>query len=236
MQRAPDLVQEIHRIASRRGWSQAELARSLGIHRSILVHARGGRRAFTGPVLARISRTFGDVPEMKELIWAYLRYDLPVDAEERGCLKVAIPPAEDLPEPIIAALRRFVRTFPLHLLSGRGLVISGRSAKTLSAASRFLDEGLRAAGVRVHRRPASHPVGPSEREVIAHARLLILERADGGKETAGRLVAAQLGEDHPVVVTTACGLDAVFDPALARELRSRADELSIDTVAVPGHA
>jgi hypothetical protein len=72
--------------------------------------------------------------------------------------------------------------------------------------------------------------------VIAHARLLILERVDGGRETAARLVAEQLGEDHPVVITTAHGLDADFTPALARELRSRADQLSIDTVAVPGHA
>ena len=236
MKRAPDLVQEIHRIASRRGWSQAELARSLGIHRSILVHARGGRRAFTSPVLARITRTFGDVPEMKELIWAYLRYDLPVDAEERGCLKVAVPEAADLPEPTIAVLRRFVRTFPLHLLNGRGLVVTGSSAKALSCASRLLEDGLRGAGVRVHRRPASHPVGPSEREVIAHARLLILERVDGGRETAARLVAEQLGEDHPVVITTAHGLDADFAPALAQELRARADQLSIDTFSVPGHA
>lgn len=236
MQRAPDLVQEIHRIAARRGWSQAELARYLGIHRSILVHARGGRRAFTSPVLARITRTFGDVPEMRELIWTYLRYDLPVDAEERGCLRVAMPKAEDLPEPIVATLRRFVRTFPMHLVSGRGLVVTGSSARALSCASRLLEEGLRDAGVRVHRRPASHPVGRAEREVIAHARLLILERVDGGRDIAARLVAQQLGEDHPVVVTTASGIDAVFDPVLARELRGRADQLAIDSVTVPGHA
>jgi len=236
MQRAPDLVQEIHRIASRRGWSQTDLARSLGVHRSILVHARGGRRAFTSAVLARIVRAFGDVPEMKELIWTYLRYDLPVDAEERGCLRVAVPKADDLPEPVVAALRRFVRTFPLHLVTGRGLVVTGRSAKALSAASRLLDEGLRSAGVRVHRRIASHPVGPAERALIAHARLLILERVDGGKETAARLVAEQLDEDHPVVVTTACGLDAVFEPALAREMRSRADLLALEDVTVPRHA
>jgi len=236
MQRAPDLVQEIHRIASRRGWSQAELARSLGIHRSILVHARGGRRALTSSVLARIVRTFGDVPEMRDLVWTYLRYDAPAGVEERGCLKTAIPPAEDLPEPIVAAIRRFVRTFPLHLVSGRGLVITGRSARALSAASRLLDEGLRGAGIRVHRRTANQPVGPSERALIAHARLLILERVDGGKEIAARLVAEQLGEDHPVVVTTAAGIDALFEPRLARELRSRTDALAIESITVPGHA
>jgi hypothetical protein len=58
----------------------------------------------------------------------------------------------------------------------------------------------------------------------------------GGGETAARLVAEQLGEDHPVVITTAHGLDADFAPALAQELRARADQLSIDTFSVPGHA
>lgn len=236
MQRAPDLVQEIHRIASRRGWSQAELARYLGIHRSILVHVRAGRRAFTSPVLARIVRSFGDVPEMKELIWTYLRYDLPSGPEERGCLKVAVKQPTELAEPAMLALRRYVRTFPLHLVDGSGLVISGSSAKDLSLATRLLEEGLVCAGVRVHRRVAGDPLGPTEHATISRCRLLILERVDGGKATAMRLVAEQLAADHPVVVTSAHDLESVLGARLARELRAKSCQLSLDSIPVPAHA
>ncbi len=233
MHRTPDLVTEIHRLASRRGWSQAELARQLGVSRSTLVHARGGRRWFTTDVMARISRLFGDVPTMKDLVWSYVRYDFPAGPEEKGILPLAEKRRTDLPGDAVDAIRRFVRSFPMRLVDGHGLVLTGGSARMLSLASRSVADGLASAGVRVHRRAASDPLGPTESAAIGKSRLLVLERIDGASDAVVALLESQLAAERPVVLTSAKAIDTVLGQRLARLLRSRTTLIRLDSPSSP---
>jgi len=216
-----DLVTEIHRLAAKRGWSQAELARNLGVNRSVLVHARGGRRWLTAETIARVTRLFGDVPTMKDLVWAHLRYEYPVGDEEKGVLALPEKRSTGLPEGATEAIRRYVRAFPMRLVDGHGLLITGGSARLLTLASRTVADALSIAGVHVHRRSAALPLGPTEAAAIERSRLLVLERMDGASEASRRLLESHLGSERPVVVTSARDLEEVLDERVARLLRSR---------------
>lgn len=232
-----DIVIEIHRLGARRGWSQSELARQLGVNRSVLVHARGGRRTLTAPVLARVARVFGDVPMMKELVWGYLRYEHPVGSEELGVLpQTDEPDTSGLTPAARAALRKFVRTFPQRLVDGRGLVLRGSSAKVLSLAADTVTRGLSAAGVLVARRLALDPVGPTEAAYLKRVRLLVLERVDGGGLSGRLLVAESLATERPLVVTTAGDLVAVLGVPLARDLAARCPSIVVDECPAAPHA
>jgi len=236
MPHSSDLVTEIHRLATRRGWSQAELARQLGVDRSTLVHARSGQRWYTAGTIARISRLFGDVPELKDLIWTFLRYEYPVGAEEKGILALPTKRRTGLPEDATETIRRYVRSFPMRLVDGRGLIVTATSARMLSLAAREIEDSLTASGVRVHRRAAHGSPGPTEAEAIARSRLLVLERIDGGGEVGARLLASQLASERPVVVTSAKDIDTVVDEQIARQLHARATLLAIEAPCSVGDA
>lgn len=229
MPRPADIVTEIHRLAAQRRWSQAELARRLGVNRSVLVHARGGRRPLTTPVLARVARLFADVPVMKELLYSYLRYEHPVGAEELGVLPRSTEPgAPGIAPKALAVIRRYVHTFPLRLLDGRGLLVRGASAKALTAAADYLTTALSKAGVSVARRNALDSVGPTEATRLKRVRLVVLDRVDSGGLPGRLLVSDCLACERPLVVTTAADLVPTLGETLARDLANRCTTVDVD--------
>lgn len=234
MPRPADIVTEIHRLASQRRWSQAELARRLGVNRSVLVHARGGRRPLTTPVLARVARLFADVPVMKELLYTYLRYEHPVGTEELGVLPRSTEPGTlGLPPKARAVIRRYIHTFPLRLVDGRGLVIRGSSAKALTVAADYLSSALSSAGVSVARRSALDSVGPTEAARLKRVRLVVLDRVDSGGLPGRLLVAECLASERPLVVTTAADLAPTLGETLARDLARRCTTVDVDVPPAP---
>ncbi|MEO7921876.1 MAG: helix-turn-helix domain-containing protein, partial [Thermoanaerobaculia bacterium] len=77
MKLTSSLIRELDRLARDHGWSNTELARELGVHRSILVHARGGRRRLTSDTLSQIALRFGASPGIRDLVWNYLAVEHP---------------------------------------------------------------------------------------------------------------------------------------------------------------
>lgn len=230
---APDIFREIERLARRRGWSQAELARQLGVDRTLLAHLRAGRRTLTTRFLARTARAFAEEPSLKEWYWRYFRDEMPVDCEEpvlpvTRCLAVVIP------APAQRTLRVFVRTFPHQLIDGRGLVIRSDDERCLSSAASYISETLRRTGVSVAQRLAHRPVLPSEAPVLRRARLLVVERVEYAHAAVRDIIAERLNMERPVVVTTAADLAVRLDPDLVRVLRLRCPELLITCSVADG--
>src|SRR5262249_18074375 len=128
MRTAPDIVREIERLARKRGWSQRELARQLSVSPTLLSPLRGGRRRLATVMLARICSVFATEMSVKECMWTYLRYEMPLGPEDAGVLAVPARAASTLDQQTRTALRRFVRAFPHRLVDGRGLLITGASA------------------------------------------------------------------------------------------------------------
>lgn len=224
----PTIFREIDHLAQRRGWSQTELARRLGVNRSLLAHLRSGRRVPTTRFLARTARTFAGVDVFRDLFWYYLRYQMPVGAEE-PVLSLACASIPDLPDKVLQALHGYVRTFPLHLVDGRGLIIRSSAASLLTAASQFVAGSLRGAGVAVGQHAARLPILPTEGETMRRARLVVVERAEYASETVQELLAERLKLEQPVVVTTAIDLSGRLDDELAERLAARCSEIYIPT-------
>ncbi|MBP7797373.1 MAG: helix-turn-helix domain-containing protein [Thermoanaerobaculaceae bacterium] len=223
---APDIFREIERLARRRGWSQAELARQLGVDRTLLAHLRAGRRVPTSRFLARTARAFSEESSLKESLWLYFRDEMPVDAEA-PVLPVGLCQAAALSIEARRSLRLFVRTFPHHLIDGRGLIIRSSDERTLSSAATFIAEALRASGVSVAQRLAHRPVLPSEVPVLARVRLLVVERAEYANAAVRDIIAERLNMERPVVLTAAADLADRLDADLIRVLRLRCQELRI---------
>ncbi len=222
---APDIFREIDRLARRRGWTQAELARQLGIDRSLLVHLRAGRRMPSTRFLAKAARAFAEEASLRDTLWHYLLYELPVGPEE--AVVRADRSAADLPPEAERSLRAYVRTFPHHLVDGRGLVIRCSDASLLSAAASFVAESLRRGGVVVAQRAAHLGVLPSEAAALRRARLVVVERAEYASAAVQDLLAERLDLERPVVVTTATPLSGRLEDDLVRVLGRRCSEVQI---------
>lgn len=226
MTSAPDIFREIDHLARRRGWSQGELARQLGVDRTLLTHLRAGRRVPTTRFLARTARAFAEEMSLRDMFWHYLRYVIPIGDEEP--VAHAEPgDAPGLPVEAGKALRAYVRSFPHHLIAGRGLVICSVAAPLLTAAADFVAEELRKNGVMVAQRRAHLPVLPSEAESLRRARLVVVERAEYASAAMRDILAARLDLGQPVVVTTATDLAGRFEDDLVRVLSSHCTEICI---------
>lgn len=226
MPSVPDIFREIDYLAQRRGWGQTELARQLGVNRSLLAHLRAGRRQPTARFLARTARTFAEADIFRELFWHYLRYQMPVGAEE-PVLSLARAGAPDLPDKALQALRGYVRTFPHHLVDGRGLIIQSSTAPLLTAAGDFVADSLRQGGVVVAQHAARLPILPSEAETLRRARLVVVERAEYATAAVQDLLAERLNLERPVLVTTATDLSGRLEEDLVRRLIARCSEVHI---------
>lgn len=231
MTSAPDIFREIDRLARRRGWSQGELARQLGVDRTLLVHLRAGRRVPSTRFLARTARAFAEEMSLRDSFWHYLRYEIPLGAEEPV---VNVDPGDvpGVPADAGRALRAYVRGFPRHLVAGRGLIIRSDTAPLLTAAADFVAETLRKSGVVVAQRMAHLPVLPSEGESLRRARLVVVERAEFASAAVRDILAARLNLGLPVVVTAATDLWGRLEDDLVRVLRAHCGEVRI----VPPHS
>jgi len=223
---APDIFREIDRLARRRGWTQAELARQLGVDRSLLVHLRAGRRVPSTRFLGKAARAFAEEASLRDTLWHYLLYELPIGAEE-AVVRVDRSAAAHLPAEAERSLRAYVRTFPHHLVDGRGLVIRCSDAPLLSAAASFVAEALRRSGVVVAQRAAHLGVLPSEAAALRRARLVVVERAEYASVAVQDLIAERLDLERPVVVTTATALAGRLEDDLVRVLGRRCTELHV---------
>lgn len=223
---APDIFREIDRLARHRGWSQGELARQLGVDRTLLAHLRAGRRVPTTRFLARTARAFAEETSLRDSLWHYLRHELPVGAEE-PVIPVEASDAPSLPDDAEQALRAYVRTFPHRMIDGRGLVIRSDSAPLLSAASYLVAESLRRSGVLVAQRAAHLAILPSEAAALRRVRLVVVERVEYASAAVRDILAERLNLGMPVVVTTATDLAGRLESDLERVLRSRCSEVSI---------
>jgi len=223
---APDIFREIERLARQRGWSQAELARQLGVDRTLLAHLRAGRRIPTSRFLARTARAFAEEPSLKDSLWLYFRDEMPIGCEEPVLAVTQLLPATLSPE-AQRSLRLFVRTFPHHLIDGRGLIIRSSDERSLSSAAGFIAEALRRMGVSVAQRLAHRAILPSEAPVLRRVRLLVVERAEYANAAVRDIIAERLNMERPVVVTTATDLTDRLEADLIRVLRLRCPELRI---------
>lgn len=222
MQRVAELVRALDRLARERGWSRAEMAAFVGLSRSTLVHAAGGRRVLTTQALIRISRALPELGDLlKDLYWTYIRYEAPLGPDEVGTLPASNEPVTTLPERDRDQLQGYVRAFPQRFVEGRGLVVVGRSAAQLSAAASLVSTGLTTAGLAVARRPAKDRVHASEVAPAARARLLVLERVDFMTPDARTLLVRRLEALLPFVLTTASpDLEASLGEDLASAVRT----------------
>lgn len=223
---APDIFQEIDRLARRRGWSQTELARQLGVDRSLLVHMRAGRRVPSTRFLAKTARAFAEETSLRDSFWHYLQYEMPVGAEE-PVIRVEPNDTPGLPAEAEKVLRAYVRTFPHHLIDGRGLIIRSDAAPLLTTAAAFVAESLRRSGVIVAQRAAHLPVLPSEAAAMRRARLVVVERAEYASAAVQDILAERLNLERPVIVTAATDLSGRLEGDLVRVLAARCSEVRI---------
>lgn len=229
MHRSTDLLRTLDRLARERGWTRAKLATYVGLHRSTFVHAAAGRRVLTTQAIARICRALPEVPELKDLFWDYVRYEIPLGSEENGILPSCDEPASTLPERERDQLLGYVRAFPTRFVEGRGLIVVAGESRTLSEAASLVETALTSAEVGVARRLATDPIHSSEMPNLDRARLLVLERVDFAKPPARALLAVRLQRLLPVAITTAT---ADLVPSLG-EVLARALQAHCETVTLP---
>jgi len=229
----PDIFREIDRLARRRGWTHGELARQLGVDRTLLTHLRAGRRVPTTRFLARTARAFAEEQTLRDCVWHYLRYELPVGPEEAT---VAVDPGgvPSLPVDAGKVIRAYVRSFPRRLVDGRGLILRSASVPHLGAAAEFIAETLRRNGVVVAQRSAYLPVLPSDAAALKRARLVVVERVEFASAAVRDLLGARLDLGQPVVVTIATDCAGRIEPDLERVLRAHCTDLRIVPSAVDG--
>jgi len=230
---APDIFREIDRLAQRRGWTQTDLARQLGVDRTLLAHLRAGRKVASSRFLARAARAFAEEDSLRDVVWHYLRYEMPVGAEE-PVIRVEPGDLPGLSGEAEQSLRAYVRTFPHHLVDGRGLVIRSDSAAILSSAASLVADSLRRAGVVVAQRTAHLPVLPSEATALRRARLLVVERAEYASAAVQDILAERLHLEHPVVVTAATDLSGRLEDDLVRMLARQCTEVRVNPPAADG--
>ncbi len=167
------------------------------------------------------------------MFWHYLRYESPIGDEE-PVVYVEPGDAPALPNDAGRALRGYVRSFPRHLVAGRGLVIRSDAAPLLTTAAEFVAEALRKNGIVVAQRRAHLPVLPSEAETLRRARLVVVERAEYASAAMRDILAARLDLGQPVVVTTATDLAGRLEDDLVRVLNGHCTEIRIFPPASDG--
>jgi len=229
----PDIFRELDRLAQRRGWTQADLARQMGVDRTVFAHLRAGRKTASSRFLARAARAFAEEDSLRDVIWHYLRYEMPVGAEE-PVIRVEPGDVPALSSEAEQTLHEYVRTFPRHLVDGRGLVIRSDSAPLLSSAASLVADSLRRAGVVVAQRTAHLPVLPSEAIALRRARLLVVERAEYASAAVQGVIAERLQLEQPVVVTTATDLSGRLEDDLVRMLGRQCTEVRVNPPVTNG--
>lgn len=208
MSHVSDLLRALDRVAAQHNWTVTQLASFMGVHRSVLVHARGGRRVLTTQALAHLALTFPDRADLKDLVWAYLQTEVLTGPDVTGRLR--LPPARGssgLAPSVREPLRRYVRSFPKRYFEGRSLALVGDAAEVISRATDFACSLLTDAGLPVPRRQARERLRESEVRELVQARVLVLDRVEFASETTRSLLHERATQGRPTVVSTACPID-----------------------------
>lgn len=231
MKLTSSLIRELDRLARDHGWSTVELARELGLNRSTLVHARGGRRRLTSDTLAQIAQRFGASPGVRDLVWHYLAVEHPelreadpVSRRERR----AEGEAERLAPETRKALRLYVVKFLRAYFEGRGLFLTGDDATALSASVRYLLAECARRDILAVQIAGHRSVTASEGRDALAAGLLLVERVDFASGSVAELLKRRGGLGKPFVVTSAHAPTDVADPFLARVLVSMTRPLRVE--------
>lgn len=207
MSHVSDLLRALDRVAAQHNWTVTQLASFMGVHRSVLVHARGGRRVLTTQALAHLALTFSDRADLKDLVWAYLQTEVLTGPDVTARLK--LPPARGsgLPPAVREPLRRYVRSFPKRYFEGRSLALVGDAADVISRATDFTCGLFTDMGLPVPRRQAKERLRESEIRELVQARILVLDRVEFASESVRALLHERASQGRPTLVSMSRPLD-----------------------------
>lgn len=183
------LIRELDRRGRARGWSVADVAASIGVHRTRLVHMRRGTARLSLSSLHEIARQFPDDTAMRDLVWGYLTFDVPCRRRCRAEPRAAPPP----PDPAaVAVVRRVLLGLPSLLVSGGGLAFVDPSPARLARVLDTIEAACRAQGVGVARERASAAVGGERRRLLLAIPVLLLDGAASVRPSVASVVAHRL--------------------------------------------
>ena len=216
MHRPPRLITELIALGREWGWSVAELARELGIHRTTLVHQRAGRHKLNTAMLARIARRFRNDRTVRDLVWHYLTVEY-----EEGPTHIALPPIGRVPDAVASMLRAYIARFSEESVrGGRGLYLVGSDAPLLSTTLQWLRDAFKAQRIESCVLRADRPVSASEARFALAAPVLLLERTDFMRENVADILRRRADLVRPIVVTSMQTQSTIADPYIRRVLTS----------------
>jgi hypothetical protein len=213
LRRPPRLITELIALAQEWGWSTADLARELGVHRTTLLHQRSGNHALQTSMLARIAKRFRNDRTIRDLVWHYLTVEF-----EEGTHGTDIPPLPRVPDRAAASLRAYLARFSEESIhGGRGLFLVSADSALLTATSQWLQHAFTDHRIDVCALRADRPVSVSESRFALAAPVLLVERVDFLRESATDLIRRRADLVRPMVATSMQPPSAIAD-AYARRI------------------
>jgi AcrR family transcriptional regulator len=214
--RPPRLITELLALANAWGWSVEDLARELRVHRTTLVHQRSGRHALQTAMLSRIAKRFRNDRAVRDLVWHYLA----VEFEERP-KPGALPEMPRVPDAVASVLRAYIARFGEESThGGRGLFIVGDDAALLTSTLRWLQQAFVQLRIQSCVLRADRPVSSTEARSALAAPVLLIERVDFLRESAGDVLRRRADLVRPVIVTSMQPPSAIDDSYIRRILTS----------------
>lgn len=165
------LIREIEKRGNAQGWSAADVAASLGVHRSRVSHVRRGRGRLSLGSLHELAHTFADDTTIRDLAWAYLAFDLPCRRSGRSR-----PAATSLDERTAERLTdQLLRRLPGLLVRGELIALECADPSRLAASLDFLQAGCVSQGAAVMRIRLSDSIGKESRRFLLSTPALLVD-------------------------------------------------------------
>ncbi len=203
----PPLIRHIDRLARERGWSQTDLAHTLGIDATALMHVRAGRRGIGTKLLSAIARQFFQDDSVRDLIWGFLLVEVPEGRREapRGTA-APFPGAEEearkLSEGTQKDLFAYVSNFRDEYLERRGLLLVSSDDAALATALRLLERELERRSIRTFSISAHAKPSASEARTALAVPLLVVPRVEFASAETMTVLARRFELLQPTAVST----------------------------------